>query len=142
MTITPTWLAVPHDVRATDGLTQSSCSFLSRQPQGDGQLMHFQLNSDSSIQADERLAEIAEMIVLASLGNLVPRLTRVEVHLQSVSAAKGGPANIRCMIEARPEGMNPQSVTHHDVSVQASLRSGARKLRSLLDTQFGKLDER
>ena len=88
--------------------------------------MQFQLNSDSSIKADERLAEIAEMIVLASFGNVIPRLTRVEVHLQSVGAAKGGAADIRCMIEARPEGMKPQSVTHHDVNVQASLRGGAR----------------
>ena len=104
--------------------------------------MQFQLNSDSNIKGDERLAEIAETIVLNGLGNLAPRLTRVEVHLQNVSSARGGPNDIRCMIEARPEGMKPQSVTNNDADVEAALKGAAKKLRSLLDSEFGKLSHR
>ncbi|MBZ0259280.1 MAG: hypothetical protein K8F90_01585 [Hyphomicrobiales bacterium] len=103
--------------------------------------MQFQLNSDSNIKGDERLAEIAEQIVLNGLGNLAPRLTRVEVHLQNVSSARGGPEDIRCMIEARPEGMKPQSVTSNDANVEAALKGAAKKLHSLLDSQFGKLNQ-
>lgn len=104
--------------------------------------MQFQLNSDSNIQGDERLADIAEQIVLHSLGNFVQRLTRVEVHLKNVNAAKGGPDDIRCMIEARPEGMKPLSVTNNDSNVEAALKGAAKKLHSLLDSHFGKLSQR
>ena len=51
--------------------------------------------------------------------------TRIEVHLADVNAAKGGNDDIRCTIEARPEGMQPQTVTHTDASVEAALRGGA-----------------
>lgn len=104
--------------------------------------MQFQLNTDTNIQGDERLAEVAEQVVASALGHLTDRLSRVEVHLADVNAAKGGIDDIRCTIEARPEGMQPQTVTHADANVEAALRGGAKKLRSLLDSEFGKLGRR
>ena len=105
--------------------------------------MQFQFNTDSHIQGDDRLAEVAETVVTGALGHLTARLTRIEVHLADVnSATKGGPDDIRCTIEARPEGMQPQTVTHHDADVEAALRGGSRKIRALLDTEFGKVDKR
>jgi len=104
--------------------------------------MQFQLNTDTNIQGDNRLAEVAEKVVVSALGHLTDRLTRVEVHLADVNAAKGGSADIRCTIEARPEGMQPQTVTHADANVEAALRGGAKKIRALLDSEFGKLGRR
>ena len=104
--------------------------------------MQFQLNTDSTIQGDERLAEVAQTIVTGALGHLTGRLTRVEVHIVDVNAAKGGSDDIRCTIEGRPEGMQPQTVTHRDANVEAALRGGAKKLRALLDSAFGKLGQR
>jgi hypothetical protein len=104
--------------------------------------MQFQLNTDSTIQGDERLAEVAQTIVTGALGHLTSRLTRVEVHIVDVNAAKGGSDDIRCTIEGRPEGMQPQTVTHSDTNVEATLRGGAKKLRALLDSEFGKLGRR
>lgn len=104
--------------------------------------MQFQLNTDSTIQGDERLAEVAQTIVTGALGHLTGRLTRVEVHIVDVNAAKGGADDIRCTIEGRPEGMQPQTVTHSDANVEAALRGGAKKLRALLDSEFGKLGRR
>ncbi|RDC68942.1 HPF/RaiA family ribosome-associated protein [Rhodovulum sp. 12E13] len=104
--------------------------------------MQFQLNTDGNIQGDDRLAEVAEQTVASALGHLTDRLSRIEVHLADVNAAKGGTDDIRCTIEARPEGMQPQTVTHHDATVDAALRGGARKIRSLLDSEFGKLGRR
>jgi len=48
--------------------------------------MQFQLNTDSHVQGDDRLSEIAENMVSAGLGHLTSRLTRVE---------RGGPARRR-----------------------------------------------
>jgi hypothetical protein len=33
-------------------------------------------------------------------------------------------------------------VTHNDANVDAALRGGAKKIRALLDSEFGKLDKR
>lgn len=104
--------------------------------------MQFQLNTDANIQGDDRLAEVAKQTVASALGHLTDRLSRIEVHLADVNAAKGGTDDIRCIIEARPEGMQPQTVTHNDATVEAALRGGARKIRSLLDSEFGKLGRR
>jgi hypothetical protein len=87
--------------------------------------MQFQLNTDANIKGDDRLAEVAENTVVAALGHLKDRLSRIEVHLADVNAAKGGDDDIRCTIEARPEGMQPQAVTHADANVEAAARSAA-----------------
>ena len=104
--------------------------------------MQFLLNTDANIQGDDRLAEVAEKAVVSALGHLTDRLSRVEVHLADVNAAKGGSDDIRCTIEARPEGMQPQSITHNDANVEAALRGGAKKIRARLDSEFGKLGRR
>ncbi|MEF2549225.1 HPF/RaiA family ribosome-associated protein [Aurantimonas sp. E1-2-R+4] len=101
--------------------------------------MQFQLNTDANIQGDDRLAEVAETVVTSALGHLTDRLSRIEVHLVDVNGAKGGADDIRCTVEARPEGMQPQTVTHNDANVDAALRGAAKKIRSLLDSEFGKL---
>ena len=104
--------------------------------------MKFQLNSDSNIKGDERLNEIAEQIVVKELGPLAARMTRAEVHLQDVNGSKGGPQDIRCMIEVRPEGLKPSSVENRDANVEAAIKGAAKKLRSLLNSEFGKLGRR
>ncbi len=104
--------------------------------------MHIQVNTDRNIHGDQRLEEIARQIVIQSVANLAPRLTRVEVHLQDVNAHKSGPDDIRCQMEARPEGMRPVSVSHNDKAVEPALRGAGRKLKALLDSEFGKLDRR
>lgn len=104
--------------------------------------MQFQLNTDSHILGDERLAQIAESAVTSALGHLTDRLSRIEVHLVDVNGAKGGADDIKCTIEARPEGMQPQTVTHSDADVETAMRGAGNKLRALLDNEFGKLDKR
>jgi hypothetical protein len=104
--------------------------------------MQFQLNTDANIQGNERLAEVAEKSVASALGHLTDRLSRIEVHLADMNSAKGGADDIRCTIEARPKGMQPQTVTHHDANVESALRGAAKKIRALLDSEFGKLGRR
>jgi hypothetical protein len=104
--------------------------------------MQIQINTDSSVRGDTRTEEVAREAVLAALGPLAARLTRVEVHLSDENARKGGADDIRCMIEARPEGMGPLAVTHNDADIVAALRGAGRKLRALLDSEFGRRDAR
>lgn len=104
--------------------------------------MQFQLNTDANIQGNDRLAEVAETVVTSALGHLTDRLSRIEVHLADVNGAKGGADDIRCTVEARPEGMQPQTVTNNDANVDAALRGAGKKIRALLDSEFGKLERR
>ena len=104
--------------------------------------MQFQLNTDANIQGNERLADVAETLVSEELGHLTDRLSRIEVHLADVSGGKGGKDAINCTVETRPEGMQPQTVTHHDADVEGALRGAGKKIRALLDSEFGKLGRR
>lgn len=104
--------------------------------------MQIKINTDRNIHGDERLKEAVRALVEQGLGHLLARLTRVEVHLQDVNAQKGGSDDIRCMIEARPQGLDPFAATHHDADVEAAARGAVRRLRSLLESEFGKLDRK
>ncbi len=104
--------------------------------------MQVQVNTDRHIQGDARLAEVARGIVVHEAGRFAARLTRVEVHLQDVNGHKGGPDDIRCAMEARPEGMKPLAVSHNGADVEGALKGAAKKLGNLLETEFGKLDDR
>jgi len=104
--------------------------------------MQFQFNTDNHIAGDDRLRAVSEEVVLGELGHLADRLTRIEVHLADENAQKGGADDIRCTLEARPEGRQPHTVVHHAPDITAALRGGARKLHALLDSEFGRLDKR
>jgi len=46
------------------------------------------------------------------------------------------------MLEARPEGLRPIAVTHHDATLKLAVSGAATKLRAALDREFGMLDAR
>ena len=105
--------------------------------------MDIQFNTDNQIDGDAAMEARAREIVEGALGRFAARLTRVELHLADEnSPAKGGAADIRCTMEARPEGLRPMAVTHHDADPEAAMRGAARKLARALESEFGKLDDR
>jgi len=105
--------------------------------------MELQFNTDNQIEADAAMEARAREIVDGALSRFASRLTRVELHLgDENSPQKGGSADIRCSMEARPEGLRPIAVTHHDADPDAAMRGAAKKLSRALDNEFGKLDAR
>jgi len=104
--------------------------------------VQIQLNTDTHIANDARLREAVEEMLQSELGHLAGRLTRIEVHLADENGGKGGADDIRCTLEARPEGMQPHTVAHRDADVKSALRSGAKKLRAHLESEFGRRDRR
>ncbi|MEU7788961.1 HPF/RaiA family ribosome-associated protein [Amycolatopsis sp. NPDC049159] len=67
------------------------------------------------------------------LARFADRITRWEVHLGDENAAG---ADRRCVLEARPVGRRPVSVTHHAGSVAEACHGAARKLYDLLDRVY------
>lgn len=101
--------------------------------------MEVLVNTDSSVQGHEALANDVEQVVRQTLSRFADRLTRVEVHLSDENAQKHGADDKRCLMEARIAGRAPTAVSHHAADLPKAVTGAAEKLRRALDTVFGKL---
>ncbi len=104
--------------------------------------MQIQVNTDSNVDGKEGLVGQVEAEIDAALARFSDHLTRVEVHLGDESAGTSSGADMRCTIEARPAGQKPVAVTHHADTVDAACRGAAQKLQKLLESRFGRLNDR
>lgn len=105
--------------------------------------MELQFNTSNQVAATPELEARARALVESTLARFASRLTRVELHIgDGNSPAKGGSADIRCSMEARPQGLRPIAASHHDADLDAAMRGAARKLARALDNEFGKLNDR
>ena len=99
--------------------------------------MQIQINTDPNIDHTTELTDAVEAEVNSGLKHHIDRLTRVEVTFADENAAKTGAGNDkRCVLEARPAGAQPVAVTEHADTVEAAVRSAARKMDRLLTNHF------
>lgn len=70
----------------------------------------------------------------------VDRLTRVEAHVSDDNAGKHGKRDKRCVLEARPRGMDPIAVTEEGDDLYQVIREASRKLARALGKRFEKAD--
>lgn len=103
--------------------------------------MQIQVNTDESIDGREAMVAGVKAVVTATLAQFSDHLTRVEVHVSDENAGKSGQRDKRCMMEARPVHQQPLAVTHEAATVDEACVGAAKKLRSLLETHFGKLHD-
>jgi ribosome-associated translation inhibitor RaiA len=100
--------------------------------------MQIQINANG-FTLTEAISSRVTTQVESALGHRAARLTRVEVHLGDHNGAKHGGADKRCMLEARPEGLDPVAVTSEGADLYETIDDAASKLKRALDTRFGKL---
>lgn len=101
--------------------------------------MRIQINTDSNIHSHSKLNQLVETTIEDSLKRFRERITRVEVHLSDVNSHKAGADDIRCVIEARVEGLQPVAVRHQAATVEQAVDGAAEKLERSLDSTLGKL---
>ena len=101
--------------------------------------MQIQINAPHI--APDDFAEAAERSVRDALATHAERLTRVEVHVRDLNAQKGG-VDKRCLIEARPRGLDPVTAEHESEKAHDALRGALDKLGRVLEHRFGRLDAR
>jgi len=66
----------------------------------------------------------------------------VEVQLSDESSSsKSRDNDKRCVMEARPAGQQPVSVSHQGATVDQALKGSVKKLVRLLDDTKGRLDD-
>lgn len=102
--------------------------------------MQIQINTDNNLPGSKALAERTERELRSALERFAERITRLEVHLSDVNSDKGGENDKRCLIEARPAGRQPLSVSAQAPSIGLAISGASDKLMQALDTLFGKLD--
>jgi hypothetical protein len=100
--------------------------------------MKIQVNSDRTIALDASLTRFVEGEVSRVLGRFAKRLTRVEVHLSDVDNRKTGQAEKRCLMEARPAGARPRSVSAKGTKMASAVGEALGKMRRSLTTFFGR----
>lgn len=101
--------------------------------------MHIEINyrdGQSSASLDAKI----EASLASTLGHLADKLTRIEVHLGDENAHKSGPADKRCLLEARPKGLDPIAVETHGEDLYDTFEEAARKLKRALANRFDKIE--
>lgn len=101
--------------------------------------MKIQLNTDNNITGTENLEGLVSEKLRASLKHFAGYISRIEVHLSDQNAAKSGPDDIQCKIEARVEGMQPVLVVNKSASKEKALDEAIVKMKAKLGSIIGKM---
>jgi len=102
--------------------------------------MQIQINTDKNIEGSEQLTQEVEATVETTLGRFSEQLTRIEVHLSDENGNKSRGDDKKCVMEARPAGMQPVAVTHVAATLDQAVDGAAGKLEHLLDSTFSRLN--
>ncbi len=101
--------------------------------------MEIQFNTDKNINGNEELTASLTALIAKELNRFNDQITRLEIHLSDEDSSKDGINDIRCMIEARLEGLEPMAVTNKANSDENAVKGAVDKLKSLLGTTLGRL---
>jgi hypothetical protein len=101
--------------------------------------MKTQINSDRSIKVSAGLVRFVGTEVDRTLDRFAARVTRLELHLSDVNSHRGGDSDKQCLVEARPAGLRPVSVTATAASVDVAVVRALKKMRRSLTTVFGRV---
>jgi ribosome-associated translation inhibitor RaiA len=104
--------------------------------------MFVQINTDNQIVSDAEANERLEQRVRDKLARFDKRLTHVEIHVADVNAQKGGAADKRVSLEARPTGHQPVAVHAEAARIDDAVSNAAGKAARALDHLFGKLSDK
>ena len=103
--------------------------------------MQIHTHTDKNIEGGERLSLHVQSLLQTKLGRFREHITRVEAHLSDESSHKSRADSKKCVLEARPAGMQPLVVTHFAETLDHAINGAAEKLERLLDGSFGQLHD-
>ena len=102
--------------------------------------MHIQINTDKNVEGPDAFADLMKAIIESTLNRFSEHITRVEVHLSDENSDKAGINDKRCLMEARLEGRQPIAVTHQAANLDLAVRGAAEKLKHMIESTLGRLD--
>ena len=104
--------------------------------------MDVQINTTNNVPGRETLTQQLEETVRTRLSRFSERLTRVEVHVGDENGERSGGDDKRCVIEARPAGRAPISVTEQAGSIDQAIAGALNKVTTALERDVGKITSR
>jgi ribosome-associated translation inhibitor RaiA len=104
--------------------------------------MQVLVSTDNNVEGRDELVRRVEATVEAALSRFSQQVTRVEAHLGDESAGRRTGNDKRCMLEARVAGRAPVAVTNYADTLEEAFQGAADKLERLLESEFGRLDDR
>lgn len=104
--------------------------------------MQIQVDTDHNIEASERLITHVETEVRAVLARFAEHLTRIDVHFSDQSAGRSTGDDQRCVLQARPAGRSPLTVTDQGPTVEEALHGAVHKLKRLLTSENLSFEDR
>lgn len=104
--------------------------------------MTIQINSDNNLTVHEEFRAQLQDQISEELSRYSEQITRLEVHLSDENSHKDALNDKRCIIEARLEGIKPIAVTNIANNHEQAVEGAIEKLKSALDTKFGRLNNR
>jgi len=101
--------------------------------------MHVEIRTDNHIRGSDQLYDGIRVGIQSALKRYAEQLTRVEIHLADVNGPKGAADDKRCLIEARPRGLQPIVASHQAANLDDAVDGAADKLARALDAALGRL---
>ena len=103
--------------------------------------MTIQINSDSNLTVHKEFRAQLQTQISEELSRFSEHITRLEVHLSDENGHKDALNDKRCVVEARLEGMKPIAVTNIANNHEQAVEGAIDKLKSTLDSKFGRLNK-
>jgi ribosome-associated translation inhibitor RaiA len=100
--------------------------------------MLIQVNAGNGVHVKEDVATRIEATVGDALAKFKDRVSRVEVHLSDENRHKGGDDDMRCLMEARIEGLKAVAVTQHAGTLPQAIDGAALKLEKAVGREIGR----
>jgi ribosome-associated translation inhibitor RaiA len=100
--------------------------------------MQIQINSDNNLEVRQAFADELKAEILDKLRRYRDQVSRVEVQLSDVNAARTTPSDKRCLMEARVDGLAAVAVTHDAQSLRQSVQGATDKLLRAIDNALGR----
>ena len=102
--------------------------------------MTIQFNTDKNLTVHKEFGDKLNGTLTNKLSRFSEHITRLEVHLSDDNGNKNGQDDKKCLLEARVEGRAPIAVTAGANNYEQAVDSAITKLKSSLDSIFGRLN--
>lgn len=102
--------------------------------------MKILINTDNNLNITQELSDFYKNMIAGELDRFEEQITRIEVHLSDEDGSNtAGEDSIRCMLEARLEGLEPSVVTAHADNPEQAASAAVEKLKASLSSTIGRL---
>lgn len=102
--------------------------------------MTIQVNTDKHIEGSDRLETFINEKMNHALKHFDGKLTRLEVFLSDQNGEKSGSDDIQCVIEARPKGTKPITVTARNANMDLAIHDAIDKIKAALTRALEKAE--